>query len=92
MPSSVSKCAIPTRLLSITDPQINIDEMVLIAYCTTIESELAARRRSLEARLREARETGSLTARRAARSEYQALREDFDHVRNPSNVESLQTT
>ena len=92
MPSFRSDRATPARPLSITDPEISIDEMVLIAYCTSIESELAARRLSLEERLRKARETRSLSTVRAAQDEYLALRKDFDHVLDPSNVESLPTT
>lgn len=66
--------------------------MVLIAYCTTIESEFAARRRSMEAHLHKARETGSPADQRIAQSEYRAFREDFDHVLDLSKVEDVQTT
>ena len=66
--------------------------MVLIAYRTTIESELAARCQSLAAHLRKARETESQTAACAARSEYQNLRKDFDHVLDLSKIEDVQAT
>ena len=92
MQSPHSNCVTSARPLSILDPRISIDELVLIAYFTNLESEVAARRRRMEALLRKAYETGSLTDRRAARSEYQAIREDFDPTFGPSQVKSIQAT
>ncbi len=88
MSPSQPKCAIPACVLSTAD-QIDIAELVVAAYFTTIETEITARRRSLEARLHAFRETGSLAALRAAQSEHERIRKQFDPVRGPSKVQSL---